>query len=100
MINIILNHYLHDHLIHTRPEHLQWTRKQLRGLAFITTDRGPMKRWLAIIGRSADQACRCGEIQNAVYLRKCPLVGDGKGRSIQECWKDKEWCEAVVDFLE
>ena len=90
----------HDHLIHTKPEHLRWTRKQVRGLSFVITDRGPMKRWLSIIGRSADQTCRCGEVQNAVHIRRCPLVGDGKGRSIEEVWKDKEWCGAVVDFLD
>ena len=33
----------HDHLIHTKPGHLHWTRKQVRGLTFVTTDRGPMK---------------------------------------------------------
>ena len=39
----------HDHRIHLKPEHMNWTRKQLRGLSFIITDRGPMKRWRWII---------------------------------------------------
>ena len=29
----------HDHRIHSKGEHLNWTRKQLRGLTFITTDQ-------------------------------------------------------------
>ena len=90
----------HDHRIHSKAEHLNWTRKQLRGLCFIVTDRGPMKRWLWVIGRAEEQTCQCGEIQNAVHLRACRLIGDGAGRSIEQCWKDSEWCEKVVDFLE
>ena len=89
-----------DHPIHAKPKHLQWTRTQLRGLTFIITDRGPMKRWLTIIGRSTDDACQCGESQNAVHLRRCNRIGDGKGRSEEECYTDKEWCEEVVKFLE
>ena len=75
------------------------TRKQVRGLTFIVTDRGPMKRWQWIIKRADDQLCQCGEIQNAVYLRRCRLVADGTGRSPEQVWSDKEWCAAVVDFL-
>ena len=26
-------------------------------------------------------------------------VGDGKGRSMEECYKDSEWCKVVADFL-
>ena len=89
-----------DHPIHTKPKHLQWSRKQVKGLTFVVTDRGPMKRWLAIIGRSPQNTCQCGEIQNAVHLRRCHLIGDGKGRSVEECYTDRAWCEAVVDFLE
>ena len=89
----------YDHRIHSKGDHLNWTTKQLRGLTFITTDRGPIKRWQWIIGRAEDQLCRCGEIQNAVHLRRCRLAADGAGRSIEQCWVDREWCEALVDFL-
>ena len=85
--------------IHTKPKHLQWSRKALRELVYVTTDRGPQKRWLKIIGRSEDDLCGCGEIQNVVHLRRCKLVGDGKGRQVEECQKDMEWCKAVADFL-
>ena len=78
-----------DHPIHTRPKHLEWSRKQVRGLTFIATDREPMKRWLAVIGRADESRCECGEIQNAVHLRRCERVGDGKGRSMEECFTDK-----------
>ena len=89
----------HDHRIHSKAEHLNWTRKQLRGLSFIVTDRGPMKRWQWVIGRAEEQTCQCGEIQNAVHLRRCRLVADGAGRSMEQCWKDREWCGELVDFL-
>ena len=88
-----------DHLIHSKPLHLRWTRRQVKALTYVVTDRGPLKRWLFIIGRSAEQQCQCGETQNAVHLRRCSLVGDKKGRSLEECWKDQEWCEAVADFM-
>ena len=89
----------HDHCVHTKPSHLKWTRKQLRGLTFIITDRGPMKRWQWVIKRADDPFCQCGEIQNAVHLTRCRLVADGAGRSLEQVWKDKEWCGAVVDLL-
>ena len=88
-----------DHRVHSKPPHLKWTRKQLRGLTFIITDRGPMKRWQWVIKRADDPFCRCREIQNAIHLTRCRLVADGKGRSPEQVWEDKEWCEAVVEFL-
>ena len=66
---------------------------------YVMTDRGPMKAWLKMIGRSEDDKCGCGEVQNAAHLLQCPLIGDGKGRSWDECKKDREWCRAVADFL-
>ena len=89
----------HDHQVHSKGAHLKWTRKQLRELTFIVTDRGPMKRWQWIIGRADHQLCRYGQIQNAVHLTRCQLVADGRGRSLEQAWEDKEWCAAVVDFL-
>ena len=88
-----------DFPIHSKPKHLRWTRKAVKGLTWVITDRGPLRRWLKIIGRSEDDRCECGEIQNAAHLRRCNMVGDGKGRSIEECERDMEWCEAVADFL-
>ena len=44
----------HDFPIHTKPKQLRWTRKAVKGLVYVTTDRGPLKRWLKIIGRSED----------------------------------------------
>ena len=88
-----------DHGIHSKPPHLKWTRKQLRGLTFIITDRGPMKRWQCVIKQANNPCCRCGEIQNAVHLTRCRLVADRKGRSTEQIGEDKEWCQAVVEFL-
>ena len=64
-----------DHPIHTKSKHLSWSRKAVKGLSYVTTDRGPMKRWLHIIGRSQEQTCECGEIQNAVHLMRCTMNG-------------------------
>lgn len=38
---------------------------------------------------------QCGIARNAARLLRCPLVGDGKSRSIEEIWEDPEWCKAV-----
>ena len=65
----------------------------------MVTDRGPLKRWLWIIGRLQEQTCPCREIQNAVHVCRCRLIGDGKGRSLEESMEDRVWCEEVADFL-
>ena len=41
-----------DFPIHSKPKHLRWTRKAVKGLTYVITDRGPLRRWLKIIGRS------------------------------------------------
>ena len=89
-----------DHPLHSKPSHLRWGRRQVKALTYVITDRGPLKQWLFKIGRSADGQCQCGEVQNAVHIRRCHLRGDAKGRSVEECLKDQEWCGAVADFLE
>ena len=89
----------HDHRIHSKGAHLKWTRKQLKGLTYIVTDRGPMKRWQWVIKRADNPFCQCGEIKNAIHLTRCRLVADGAGRSLEQVWEDREWCAAVVDFL-
>jgi len=81
--------------MYTRPIHLKWDREALRGLTSITTDRGPLKRWLQTIGRAEEDACECRVAQNAVYLLGCPLVGDGRGRAMGEARWDPEWCRAT-----
>ena len=57
------------------------------------------KSWLKLIGRREDGKCDCREIQNAAHLLHCPLVGDGKGRTREECFNGSEWCKMVADFL-
>ena len=85
--------------IHTKPRHLKWHRQSVKGLTYIVTDRGPMRAWQKVIGRREDNLCDCGRIQNAVHLLCCPLIGDGKGRTLEECMEDSEWCRKVADFL-
>ena len=54
---------------------------------------GPIKRWLWVIGRAEDDKCECGVADNAVHLFRCPLVGDWKGRVVEEASWDPEWGE-------
>ena len=89
-----------DFPIHQKPKHLAWSRRQVKALTYLVTDRGPMRRWLWVIGRSQEQECQCGEVQNAVHLRKCRLIRDGEGRSIEQAMKDSAWCEEVALFLD
>ena len=88
-----------DHPVHSKPPHLKWTRRQLKGLTYMITDRGPMKHWQWVIKRADNPFCQCGEIQNAVHLMRCRLVADGKGRSLEQAEGDREWCQAVADFI-
>ena len=55
---------------------------------YIVTDWGPLRWWLKVIGRREDGRCGCGVTQNAAHLLRCPLVGDGEGRSMEECYRD------------
>lgn len=88
-----------DHRIHSKPPHLKWPRKQVKGLTYIVTDHGPMKRWQRVIKRAYNPFCQCEAIQNAVHLTRCHLVADGKGRSLAHVEEVKEWCQLIVDFL-
>ena len=58
-------------------------------------------RWLFKVGRKDTDRCRCekGEVQNAVHIRRCMLVGDGKGRTLEEVERDQVFCMAVFSFL-
>ena len=66
---------------------------------YVVTDRGPTKWWLKVIGRGESDKCECEEVQNAAHLRRCGLIGDGKGREIEGCSEDEEWCKAVEEFV-
>lgn len=85
--------------IHSRPRWLKWDRQSLKGLTYIVTDRGLLKRWLWVIGPAEDDKCECGVAQNAAHLLRCSLVGDGKGRTVEEAMEDREWCRAIAEFL-
>ena len=71
----------------------------MKGLTYVVTDRGPMKTWLKVISRSDSALCDCRQVQNAAHLLRCGLVGDRRGRRIEECYEDKEWCKAVEELL-
>ena len=83
------------------PKHLRWTRQALKGLTYITTDRGPQRWWMHKIGRAESPACPCGgwTAQNAAHLMTCHWVADGRGRRWEEVREDAEWCEKLADFL-
>jgi len=71
--------------------HLGWSRKAIRGLAYMVTDRGPQRQWMSEIGKVDDPSCICDvwAAQNAVpvHLQRCLWVGDGKGRATEQMWK-------------
>ena len=46
-----------DFPIHSKPKHLGWSRKAVKGLSYVVTDRGPLKRWLKVIGREESDMC-------------------------------------------
>jgi len=85
--------------LHTRPSDLKWDREALRDLTYIATDRGPLRRWLWVIGRAEDDKYECGIAQNTAHLLRRPLVRDGKGRSLEEARQDPELCREVARFL-
>lgn len=89
-----------EYRIHSRPKHLGWDHKSMKGLTYIVTGRGPTRWWLKVIGRRDDDRCDCGSIQNAAHLLSCPLIADGMGRTVEECWEDQQWCRAVAEFLD
>lgn len=43
---------------------------------------------LKVIGRRDDDKCDCGSTQNAAHLLQSPRIGDGKGRTMEECYGD------------
>jgi len=83
------------------PIHMGWSPRAIKGLVYMVTDKGPQRQWLWEIGKSEEQWCVCDgwTAQNAAHLMECSWVGDGKGRTHTELWKDEEWCEAVADFI-
>jgi len=70
----------------------------VRGLAYIVTDKGPQWQWLKEVGKTEDPSCVCGGWipQNAAHLQRCPWVGHGLGRSLEQACKYAKWCEAVA----
>ena len=63
------------------------------------TDKDPTAGWLKTIGRVNDGTCKLceeGAWQNSVHLRVYSGIGDGKGRSMGQAYKDMEWCRVVV----
>jgi len=88
-------------LYNRTPEHLKWSRWAVRGLTYMVTDEGPQAEWLKTIGKTDDASCVCDGCtpQNAAHLYTCPWVGDGRGRTREEIWKDEQWCEEVARFV-
>ena len=61
---------------------------------------GTVKHWLWTIGGVEDNRCECG-----VQFLCCSLVGDGRGKMLEETERDPEWYREMVivggswDFL-
>ena len=64
------------------------SRRAIRGLTYMMTDKGPQWQWLWEIGRSEEPQCVCEgwTAQNAAHPQLCPWVGDGMGRSTEQVW--------------
>ena len=84
--------------LYEKKRHMKWDRDEVRGLTYLHTDRGPMKQWLHRIGKATHPRCKCGEVQNAVYLLISGCVG-GQKRMWEEIWEDREFCGEVTRFL-
>ena len=80
----------------------EWDRNALGGLTYICADRGPFLQWLHQIGRKDMDKCQCEPqtIQNAAHVLKCKLIGDGKGRTLEQAEEDLEFCTQVFEFLQ
>ena len=89
----------HHHPIMSKTAQMKWDREAVRGLTYMHTDKGPLKHWLAFIGRADDEACACGVTQNAAHLLHCRLIGDGLGRTAEDIWNDPDWCREVARAL-
>jgi len=76
----------------------KWNRVELRGLTYLHTDRGPMRKWLHTIGKAEDPFCECGETQNAAHLLASGCIG-GKRRRWEDIWSDRDFCAEVATFL-
>ena len=61
-----------------------WDRNSLRGLTYITTDRGPQTNWLCRIGKAEEDKCKCRERgPNGAHIMKC------KGMERAELWRQQ-----------
>ena len=84
-----------EYPIHHKHQHLRWSRKAIKALGYIITDRGQLPKELAKADLKEKMAAvTAGQrtlTQNAAHLLRCicPLVGDGKGRTEEEVWKTK-----------
>ena len=88
-----------EYPLYHRSPHLKWDRRELRGLTYLHTDRGPQRAWLHQIGRAEDPFCECGKIQNAAHLLASGCVA-GKVRTWEDIWTVRTFCAEVADFLE
>ena len=88
-----------EYPIHHIPAHLKWPRKSVKGLTYVVMDKGPLQQWLKRIGRADNNLCIYGQVQNAAHVMRCTEIGNEKGWTLEEAYKDSEWCGAVVDFL-
>ena len=59
------------------------------------------EHWLFKIGRAGSGKCLCDQrvIQNATHALKCQLVGDGKGKTLEQAEGDEEFCGHLYSFL-
>jgi len=81
----------HVHSMHPKvPPHMRWSSRAIKGPVYMETDKGSQRKWLREIGKTEEPWCVCDgwTTQNAVHLQRYPWVGDGKGRSAEQMWRD------------
>ena len=78
-----------------KKERKEWDNQAIKGLTYLTTDRGYQRAWIYHIGRKLDSFCGCGTIQNTAHPMECRLVGGGRGRAWEALESDLDWCREV-----
>ena len=48
-------HFVPDH-------HVLLDHQSIKELTHVVTDRGPLRHWLRVVGRSEEDRCECGSI--------------------------------------
>ena len=54
---------------------------------------------VAVFGRRRTTYASAAYPERRAHLLEYPRVGDGRGKTEKQIWRDPEWCRKVVRFL-